>query len=188
MLPSAKSRKSLFAPLTATVTALALVLGAAAPAEALGRNERNVLKGVAGTIIAGAIINDMRQRQGHPPLFSRAPAPQPGYQAPPVYYAQPQPVQVYAPQPARRPVQQQTYRAPGIYSTPVAQAFNSYRPQERQLIQQRLAYQGYYRSGIDGAFGPGTYNAIVAYANDRGQAQSLNRTASVYGLFDGLMY
>ena len=40
--------------------------------------------------------------------------------------------------------------------------------------------------GIDGAFGPGTYNAITAYARDEGV--SLSTTAKAYGAYDGLLY
>ena len=34
--------------------------------------------------------------------------------------------------------------------------------------------------------GPGTYNAITAYARDEGV--SLRTTASAYGVYDGLLY
>jgi peptidoglycan hydrolase-like protein with peptidoglycan-binding domain len=72
--------------------------------------------------------------------------------------------------------------------TPSAQAFNSYSAYDRRRIQSGLAARGYYRGGIDGAFGPGTYSAIVAYANDRGRGRDLGSAAGVYGLFDGLVY
>ena len=58
----------------------------------------------------------------------------------------------------------------------------------RKRIQQRLAAQGYYTSGIDGAFGQGTYNAINAYANAQGKATQLNTPAGVHGVFGDLIY
>ena len=75
-----------------------------------------------------------------------------------------------------------------IYQTPTAVAFQSYTPAQRRLIQQRLAAYGYYRSGIDGAFGPGTYNAITIYARDIGKTSAMSTTAGAYGVLDGLIY
>lgn len=73
-----------------------------------------------------------------------------------------------------------------IYSTPAARAFQSYSLSERKAIQRNLRAWGYYRGGIDGSFGPGTYNAVVAYARDEGA--SLRNTASAYGVYDGMIY
>ena len=73
-----------------------------------------------------------------------------------------------------------------IYGTAAAQAFNSYSSSERRLIQRRLSSYGYYRGGIDGSFGPGTYSAVVAYAQDEGE--SLRSTASAFGVYDSLIY
>lgn len=160
---------------TTILGALALSIGltAAAPAQALGKNERKFLEGVAAAMIVDRILDDARRRN------------QPRQQPVPQYYV---PQQQYYVQPRpthRKPAH--TYRS-SIYATPVAQAFNSYTSADRKRIQQRLAAQGYYRSGIDGSFGPGTYNAIVGYANDRGQSNGLRNTAGVYGIFDGLIY
>ncbi|GGW33168.1 antifreeze protein, type I precursor [Gemmobacter lanyuensis] len=156
-------------------TALALTVAAVLPAQALGKNERVFLQGVATAVIMDRVLDDMRRPRYQTP---RQPAP--------VYnYVAPQPV--YRPAPAPQPVYAPVYR-PTIYSTPAAQAFNSYTYTDRKRIQQKLAAYGYYRSGIDGSFGPGTYNAIVAYANDRGQSSSLNTASGVYGVFDGLVY
>lgn len=162
------------------VLALSLGLGAAAPAQALGKNERNFLQGVAAAMIVDRILDDVRQqqprrqRQGHVPPHAYAPPPPPPH-------AQPQ----HRPRPhhAQPPV----YRN-SIYNTPAAQAFNAYRPADRRRIQRQLASWGYYRGGIDGAFGPGTYNAVVAYANDSGKARSLRSTAGTFGLLDSLLY
>ena len=51
-----------------------------------------------------------------------------------------------------------------------------------------LAAQGYYTSGIDGSFGPGTYNAINSYATAQGKGTQLTTPAGVHGVFDGLIY
>ena len=74
----------------------------------------------------------------------------------------------------------------GVIGTAAAQAFNSYSSSERRLIQRRLSSYGYYRGGIDGSFGPGTYSAVVAYAQDEGE--SLRSTASAFGVYDSLIY
>ncbi len=47
---------------------------------------------------------------------------------------------------------------------------------------------GYYYGGIDGAFGPGTYNAVTAYARAAGASGSLGSTGGAYALYDGLIY
>ena len=73
-----------------------------------------------------------------------------------------------------------------IYATPAAQAFNSYSRGERMAIQRRLRAAGYYHSSVDGAFGPGTYNAVVAYARDTGT--SLGNTGNAYAVYDGVLY
>jgi Putative peptidoglycan binding domain len=148
---------------TAAVTALSLSLTSASPALAWGKGEQNFLKGVAATLIVGAIINDARHRARPAPVYQQ-----------PVY---PQPI----------PVHGGGYAVP-LYQTPAAIAFNSYGPQERRAIQIRLANAGYYRSGIDGSFGPGTYNAVVAYARDTGNATQLRTRAGAFGVYDQLIY
>ncbi|MFN3294055.1 MAG: hypothetical protein ACK414_11465, partial [Gemmobacter sp.] len=45
---------------TAAITALALALGAAAPAHALGKNERNVLKGVFAAVLIHELVKQGR--------------------------------------------------------------------------------------------------------------------------------
>jgi Putative peptidoglycan binding domain len=88
------------------------------------------------------------------------------------------PEPVYAPPPTTT----------SIYRTPVAQAFQSYSLAERKAIQRNLRAWGYYRGGIDGSFGPGTYNAVVAYARDEGTSANLGSAAGAYGVYDGLLY
>ena len=75
-----------------------------------------------------------------------------------------------------------------IHSTPAARAFNSYSTAERKAIQRNLRAWGYYRGGIDGSFGSGTYNAIVAYARDEGASGSLTSTAGAFAIYDGLIF
>jgi peptidoglycan hydrolase-like protein with peptidoglycan-binding domain len=160
----------------AALTALSLMASLpAAPALAWGKNERNFVAGVATAVVVGAIINDINKKQR-----ARRAAPQYVYPAQPVY--QPQPVYnrppVYSPAPGYS----------SIYSTPAARAFQSYSPAERKAIQRRLATQGYYRSGIDGSFGPGTYSAVLAYARDTRVAENLQSTAGAYAVYDGLLF
>ncbi len=149
---------------TAAVTALSLSLASVTPAQALGDNEKNFLKGVAATLLIGTILKGQHGRA----------APQPRRYQQPVY---PQPTQVSG----------GGYAVP-IYQTPAAVAFNSYGSHERRAIQQRLAAYGYYRSGIDGVFGSGTYNAVAAYARDTGNARQLNSRAGAFGIYDSLLY
>ena len=160
--------------MTAFLVALALAVTAAAPAHALGRNERNVLKGVAGTLLVTTIVrnaNERQRRQNMQPQYQ-----QPQYQR--QYFQQPR----YQPQPVYRPA------TISIYQTPAAAAFNSYGPQQRRIIQSRLSQMGYYRSGIDGSFGPGTYNAVAAYARDIGASDRLASRDRAFGIYDGLIY
>jgi len=185
MLPSVVSPR-LMRTAVAGATALALIAASAAPVQAFGRNERNFLQGMAAAAIIGTIYNDMRSHA--------RPVPQPYYAPAPVYTPSPVYVRppVYAPPPVYTPPVQYRPAPPvyqtSIYSTPLAAAFNSYRYSDRVRIQQRLASQGYYRSSLDGAFGPGTYTAIAAWAQDRGQSRALGTSAGAYGLLDSLVY
>lgn len=153
----------------AAVTALAIALPAA-PALAWGQREQDVLKGVVGTLLVQSFIRETKPNQRRQPVYQQPVYQQPVY-APPHYQEAPR-------------YQQHT----SIYRTPAARAFNSYSSAERRLIQKRLSAYGYYRGGIDGSFGPGTYSAIAAYADDQGQTQLLASTNSAFGVFDGLIY
>ncbi len=157
-----------------TVTALSIALGAAAPAAAWGQREQDTLKGAVGALVLKAIIDDARRDRA--PVYHQAPAP--------VYRADPVPERSYYGHSHVKPVHQ----AQSIYRTPLAQAFNSYSRAERRLIQRRLAQWGYYRGGVDGSFGPGTYSAVVAYARDEGQGRNIGSTAGAFGVYDGLIY
>ncbi len=184
MLPTVKhpvwTLSALKTSAIAAVTALSVAAGAASPALAWGDREQGFVAGVATSVIVGAIANDInhknraRQYQYYQePRYQTRP---PQYYQEPRYH-QPRPQPVYAPQPSY-----------SVYSTPAARAFGSYSLTERKAIQRRLAGQGYYRSYIDGSFGPGTYNAVVAYARDSRQAGNLESTAGSYGIYDSLLY
>jgi hypothetical protein len=146
-------------------TAAALVTALSAPPAMAewGDKQQNFLAGVVSTVAVAAILK--------PDLFFKAPPPaaQPVSQTP-VYYT-PAPTQTVS-----------------IYSTPAATAFNAYQPNQRKNIQSKLASMGYYRSTIDGDFGPNTYNAVVSYANASGNSSLLSNQAGAFTIYDGLIY
>jgi peptidoglycan hydrolase-like protein with peptidoglycan-binding domain len=81
-----------------------------------------------------------------------------------------------------------TSNATSIHRTPAARAFNSYSVSERRAIQRNLRAWGYYRGGIDGVFGPGTYSAINDYARDEGASVQLDSTSGAFAVYDGLIF
>jgi hypothetical protein len=150
----------------ALVAATAIAVLPAAPAQAWGDKEQSFVAGVATAVIVDRIL-----RQA--PLFPTVRS------APPAYFVDPTPV---------RPVTAAPSVTRSIYRTPAAVAFQSYSPAERKAIQRQLRAWGYYRGGIDGAFGPGTYRAVVAFADDEGMTTRLGETRSAYGIYDSLLY
>lgn len=146
----------------AAITALAIALPSA-PAFAFNQREQDVLKGVAAVLLFQGLAKGAQQPQYAAP------------QAEPVYVPQYQP-------------QYQPRATHSVYRTPAAQAFNTYAPSERRMIQRRLSRLGYYRGGVDGSFGPGTYSAVAAYAQDQGQGRALNSAQAVYAVYDGLIF
>jgi hypothetical protein len=163
---------------TAAVTALTIAATAAAPVSA-GEKEREFLKGALATVAVGTILLGMtNQGAARQPAPVYRPAPQPVYRPAPVYNYVPAPAPVYQPAPQ--------YHT-SIYQTAAARAFNAYSLTERRAIQRRLAAAGYYFGGIDGKFGPGTYNAITAYAADRRTGDRLQTTSGAFGVYDGLI-
>ncbi|MFN3721864.1 MAG: peptidoglycan-binding protein [Paracoccaceae bacterium] len=183
----------------AAVTALSLAVTAAAPAQALGKNERNFIKGVAAAVIVGALINEAQARAPRPqpqPVYRPHPQPQPTYRPHP----QPQPTYRPHPQPQPhgqyRPRQDHHQSTSGrvigsnnsVHATIAGQTFNNYSASQRRAIQSRLRAFGYYTGGIDGAFGPGTYRAVVAYARDSGGERQLQTRAGTFGVYDSLIY
>jgi hypothetical protein len=149
----------------AATVALSIATLSAAPAQAWGKKEQGFVAGVATAIIIDELIDNNRHRKAAP-----APAPRYVYQEPRVVYQEPR------------------VTHGSIYNTNAAQAFNSYSRQERKAIQRSLRAQGYYRGGVDGAFGPGTYNAVVTYARDAGAAGHLRSAGGAYAIYDGLIY
>jgi hypothetical protein len=180
----------------ATVTALSLMLGAAAPAQALGKNERNFLKGIAAVLIVGAIVNEGRKANAQP-----APAPQPIYRQPryeppqPIYrqprYEPPEatyrPHQVQPTQKTGRIIGQNSAYGSGVNDTTAARVFNSYSRAERLAIQRQLAGFGYYSGAIDGAFGPRTHQAVYEFAGAMSKQDALNTTSGAYRVYDALL-
>jgi hypothetical protein len=158
MLPAAIT--SIKRTTVAAITALSLVTIPAAPALAWGEREQDFLKGVAAAVVVGSIIKESRRHR----------------------YVQPAP----APQPVYTPPHQPNYGS--IYNSAAARAFQSYSKTERRAIQRSLARYGYYRGGLDGSFGPGTYRAVVAYARDSNAVRNLETTGGAYALYDGLIY
>lgn len=150
--------------LIAGLTALSIAAVPAAPALAWGEKEQGFVAGVATAVIVDEILKNNRKAR----LYDRGhTAAGPTYVEPRVVYVEPR-------------------HTTSIYATPAARAFKTYSASERKAIQRNLRAWGYYRGGIDGAFGPGTYNAITAYARDEGI--SLSTTAKAYGAYDGLLF
>jgi Putative peptidoglycan binding domain len=151
--------------LVAGLTALSIAAVPAAPAHAWGDKEQGFVAGVATAVIVDEILKNNRKAR----LYDR------GYTAGPTYVEP-------------RPVYTEPRHTTSIYSTPAARAFQSYSLSERKAIQRNLRAWGYYRGGIDGSFGPGTYNAVVAYARDEGATANLKSTSGAYGIYDGMIY
>ena len=149
--------------LIAGLTALSIAAVPATPALAWGEKEQGFVAGVATAVIVDELLKNRRARLGGP------------------VYAAPAPVYVEP-----RPVYAEPRHTTSIYATPAGRAFQSYSLRERKAIQRNLRAWGYYRGGIDGSFGPGTYNAITAYARDEGQ--SLKSASAAYGVYDGLLF
>ncbi len=144
--------------LIAALVAASITALPAAPALAWGDKEQGFVAGVATAVIVDEILKQNRI----------------------VREARRKPEVVYV----ERPV----YSTTSIYRTPAARAFNSYSAAERKAIQRNLRAWGYYHGGIDGSFGPGTYNAIVAYARDEGASGNLSSTNGAFAVYDGLIF
>ncbi|MFN6925427.1 MULTISPECIES: peptidoglycan-binding protein [Tabrizicola] len=169
MLPVAMTAKR---NLVAALTAAAIAAVPAAPALALNDKEKGFVAGVATAVIVDELLKINRKARLYDRGHSAAPAP---------VYVQPAPVYV---QPAPVYVQPAT----SIHSTPAALAFNRYSLAERKAIQRNLRAWGYYTGGIDGAFGPRTYNAILAYARDEGLSNRLSATNTAFAVYDSLIF
>lgn len=169
MLPSVMTAKK---NLIAAFAAASIVALPAAPALALNDKEKGFVAGVATAVIVDELLKNNRKAR----LYDRGhvATPAPVYVQPAPVYVQPGPVYV---QPST-----------SIYSTPAARAFNNYSLTERKAIQRNLRAWGYYTGAIDGAFGPRTYNAIVAYARDEGLSNRLSATNTAFAVYDSLIF
>ncbi len=152
--------------LIAGLTALSIAAVPATPALAWGDKEQGFVAGVTTAIIVDELLKNNRKARLYDQGYSKSPV-----------YREPRYVE---------PRYDEPRHTTSVYSTPAARAFQSYSLRERKAIQRNLRAYGYYRGGIDGAFGPGTYNAVAAYARDEGQ--SLRSTSNAYGVYDGLLY
>lgn len=161
MLPTVKTLKS---SAIASVLAISLALPAA-PALAWGQREQDVLKGVVGTLVIGALIKEATKPEPKVVYGTKGYAGN-GYNT-----------GHYPPRPAQA----------DIYSSAAALAFNSYTYSERQQIQRDLKRRGYYAGAIDGVFGPATYRATAAFAQATGNVQRLATRAGAYGIYDSLV-
>ncbi len=177
----------------AATAALALAVAMPAPAEALSKKDKRLLAALAAAGIVGTLIVQQNNRQ-RAATVTRAPSPTPvrtvpaysGQSYPRQTFVQPRYQEVY---PATRPATRQAQPAApsGIHASPAAQAFNSYSPAERRMIQSRLANAGYYQGGIDGAFGPMTYRAIMAIAGDSTGVDQLSSVRGAYEFYDAIL-
>lgn len=87
---------------------------------------------------------------------------------------------VYPPTPVYVP-------APHYGTSVLSQAFAEYSPASKRAIQTRLRNHGYYRGGIDGAFGPGTRSALESYARDTGNPRATQSRDGAVGLMNALL-
>lgn len=161
---TAKFRTAMIAALAAASVALSSV-----PALAWGKKEQGFVAGVATAIIVDQMIKNGKHRNDHQPR----------------YYDEPR---YYEPAPVYREPRRSTKSYSSVYSTPAAQAFNTYSLNERKAIQRQLRRAGYYNGGIDGTFGNGTYNAITAWARDSGASGNLRTTGGAFAVYDGLLF
>jgi Putative peptidoglycan binding domain len=151
--------------LIAAITAASIATLPAAPALAWSDKEQGFVAGVATAVIVDELLKNNRKARA----YDRGQTAAPVYVEPRTVYVEPR-------------------HTTSIYSTPAARAFQSYSLSERKAIQRNLRAWGYYRGGIDGSFGPGTYNAVVAYARDEGATGNLRSTSGAYGIYDGMIY
>lgn len=146
---------------SAVAATLALSLALPAPAFALNEKEQGILAGALGVLFFQELIAASKHNDRRPV-----------HPAPPVYDHNPYPMPVVG----------------SAHRTPAAYAFASYSPAERRAIQRSLARAGYYYGAVDGAFGPGTYSAVLRYAQASGTSAALRSQAGAYGVFDRLLY
>jgi Putative peptidoglycan binding domain len=162
MLPTVMTARNTIA---AALAALSIAAVPAAPAFAWGDREQGFVAGVATALIVDELLKQNRR--------SREVRRVPGFS-----FADPRPTYI-DPRPTV---------STSVYRTSAARAFNSYSVTERKEIQRNLRALGYYRGGIDGTFGPGTYSAVTTYARDEGLAGNLATNAGAFAIYDGLIF
>ena len=178
----------------AGAAALSMAIAGTAPAQATHKNQRALLGVLAGAAIVGILANDARQKRAQPRYVEepRYPAPQPQYFAPryddDARYDDRYGDRRYD----DRRYDDRRYEAPRYqpvpqYASPVTEAFREYSVASRRAIQTRLRAYGYYRGAIDGIYGPGTRNAIEAYARDTGNSGLLGTRNGTVTLLNGLL-
>lgn len=171
MLPAIPSKKTFTRNALVATLALGLALPAA-PAMALNEKERGIVAGALGVLLLQGLAKGAQaQNNGQSYTYSQ---PQTHYVAP----LPSKPANVHKP----RPVTQSVHRTPAAY------AFSGYTPSERRAIQRSLARHGYYYGGIDGAFGPGTYRAVMDYARAIKSFSAMQTQAGAYGVYDRLLF
>lgn len=157
---------------TALAAATALSIGlTSTPALAWGDREQGIVTGIAGTLLFQHVQRENRDH-GRPRSYPQ----DDGYYQQPGYDYRPIPPRHYQPQRV------------SVYRTALGQAFNSYSSSERRDIQRELRRMGYYDGRVDGSFGPGTYDAVAAYARRSGQSGATRSMAAAYGVYDSLLY
>ena len=166
---------------TAIAATLSLAVALPAPAHAWGEREQNALVALLAAGAIGTLIVQNNKRQRAVPV-TRSTVPAytgpnygssrygtPGYGTP-----------RYQP-PAAQPIPQ------GVSATPAGRAFNTYSLSARRDIQSRLARAGYYNGAIDGAFGPMTYNAVMAISRDSTGADKLSTLGGAFDFYDAIL-
>lgn len=166
---------------TAAIAALSLAAALPAPAHAWGEKEQNALAALAVVGVVGTLLYKDQQRKRAGGVSRQYVAPR--YQEPAPVYRAP----AYQEPAYREPARYQPDQGSGIYSTAAARAFNSYTHEERRRIQSRLAGAGYYHGGIDGAFGPMTYRAIMAIAGDSTGTDQVSTMRGAFEFYDTLL-
>lgn len=180
----------------AALTATTLISTVAAPAQA-GKKERAFLTGVLATVAVGALVMqaNAQPRATTTPTYEDRDYRGDGYDRYTPVTRRDDRSQRYGGY-ERRISPRDTYRAPHrapVYTAPAAQepaiaaAFYDLTFEERRMVQQRLALQGYYGYGIDGMWGPGTERAVRAFARDRGVAYALNDPRDARKIYDALL-
>lgn len=157
MLPSVKTLKT---SAIASVLAISLAIPAA-PAFAWGQREQDVLKGVIGTVIIGALINEAVKPKPRTVYTGTK-----SYATPSYTYAKPQ------------------HGNSHVYYSVAASAFNSYSYSQRKEIQRDLKRLGYYGGAIDGTFGERTFRATVAFARSGGHLNKLATRNGAFAIYD----